>query len=73
MTGTIAEWFANLLTGYVVVGALFALAFVTVGVRAVDPIAKGSGAGFRLIISPGVAALWPLLLMRWIGIGERHE
>jgi hypothetical protein len=73
MTVTIAEWFANLLTGYVVVGALFALAFVTVGVRAVDPIAKGSGTGFRLIISPGVAALWPLLLMRWIGIGERHE
>jgi hypothetical protein len=67
MTLTIAEWLANLLTGYAVVGAVFAVAFVTVGIRAVDPVAKGSGAGFRLIISPGVAALWPLLLTRWVG------
>lgn len=79
MAVMIAEWLANLLTGYAVVGAAFAIAFVTVGIQTVDPVAKGSGIGFRLIISPGVAALWPLLLGRWIksarwtGIRERHE
>ena len=73
MAMTIAEWLANLLAGYAMVGAVFAVAFVTVGIGAVDPVAKSSGAGFRLIISPGVAALWPLLLMRWIGNRERHE
>ena len=67
MAVTIAEWLANLLIGYALAGVLFAIAFVTVGVRKVDPVAKGSGAGFRLIIAPGAAALWPLLLMRWVG------
>jgi hypothetical protein len=69
----IAEWLANLLTGYAIAGFLFAIAFVSVGVRTLDPAAEDSGIGFRLIIFPGVAALWPLLLMRWLGIRERHE
>ena len=61
-----AEWFVNLLSGYAALGVLFAIAFVTAGISHLDPVAKGSGIGFRLIIFPGVAALWPLLLMRWM-------
>jgi len=64
---SIAESLANLLTGYAVVGVLFAIAFVTVGIRAVDPAAEESSVGFRLIIFPGVAAFWPLMLIRWVG------
>ena len=61
-----AEWLVNVLTAYGALGALFAVAFVTKGISRVDPAAMGSGAGFRLIVFPGTAALWPLLLLLWI-------
>ena len=61
-----AESFVIFLVAYAAVGVVFAIAFVSKGISQIDPIAKGSGAGFRLIILPGVSALWPLLLMRWI-------
>ena len=51
---------------YAAIGLLFAVAFLTAGISRVDPVSKGSGIGFRLIILPGVAALWPLLITRWI-------
>jgi len=40
------------------------------GISQVDPDSKGSGIGFRLIILPGVAALWPVLFTRWVGKGR---
>jgi len=55
---------------YFSLGVLFAAAFLTAGISRVDPLAKGSGAGFRLMILPGVVALWPLLLARWIRGGR---
>jgi hypothetical protein len=51
---------------YAAIGLLFAGAFLTVGISRVDPASKGSSIGFRLVILPGVTALWPLLLTRWI-------
>jgi hypothetical protein len=51
---------------YAVVGVVFAGAFVTWGVARVDSAAKGASLGFRLLILPGCAALWPLLLGRWM-------
>jgi hypothetical protein len=61
--------FANILTVvlglYFAVGLLFAVPFVLRGVSRIDPVAGGSSWGFRLIILPGVVALWPLLLNRW--------
>lgn len=51
---------------YFVVGVLFGISFVTRGVQAIDHAAEGTGWGFRLVILPGVAAFWPLLLRRWI-------
>ena len=55
-----------LATLYPAIGLVFACAFLTVGISRVDPVSKGSGIGFRLIILPGVVALWPVLLTRWI-------
>lgn len=52
---------------YVLLGSLFALAFVSKGVTRVDPTAKGSGWGFRVLIFPGAVAFWPMLLKRWMG------
>ena len=66
----VAEWFINLLGVYTGIGLLFAIAFLTVGISQVDPDSKGSGMGFRLIILPGVAALWPVLFTRWVGKGR---
>ena len=62
----VAEWLVNLLGAYAAFGLLFAAVFVTWGIGRIDPAAKGSGIGFRLIVLPGVVALWPLLLKRWI-------
>jgi hypothetical protein len=50
---------------YAVLGLAFALLFVWIGVQRLDTEAVGSGLGFRLLILPGVAAFWPLLLSRW--------
>ena len=53
------------LAAYVAPGVAFALAFVTVGLGRVDPLARHAPVGFRLMIFPASAALWPLLLRRW--------
>ena len=50
---------------YALLGLGFAVPFLLRGVEVVDPDARGSGWGFRLILLPGVVALWPLLLRRW--------
>ena len=51
---------------YGIAGLVFAIAFVTAGVKRIDSQASGSGVGFHVLIFPGAAALWPLLLRRWI-------
>jgi len=68
---TAIEWLIRLLGVYGALGVMFAIAFVTAGVDRIDPVAKTSTLGFRIMIFPGAAALWPLLLTRWIkGGGE---
>jgi hypothetical protein len=54
------------LYAYVIAGVAFAIVFVTFGIQRIDPVAKGTGVLFRLAVLPGVAALWPWLLKRWI-------
>jgi len=61
-----AIWVVNVLAAYAAVGLLFAAVFLVVGINRIDPAAKGSGIGFRLLILPGVAALWPVMFKRWI-------
>jgi hypothetical protein len=61
-----AEWLVTLLGAYAAAGLFFAAVFLILGITEVDPVSKGSGIGFRLIILPGVAALWPLMLTRWV-------
>ncbi len=67
MLEQLALWISYGIVAYAAVGLLFALAFVLVGVGRIDPAAAHSKPGFRVMILPGAAALWPLLLMRWIG------
>lgn len=62
----IAENIVRFAALYVLAGSVFAAAFVARGVQRIDPGAVGAGWRFRLIIAPGVVALWPLLLRRWL-------
>lgn len=59
---------ALVLMVYAGVGLIFGLWFVAAGLERIDPGARGAAWGFRLIVLPGVAALWPLLALRvWRG------
>ena len=60
-----AEMLVRVVGAYVAAGFLFAVAFVTLGVSRVDPVAREGTLGFRLIVLPGTVALWPLLAARW--------
>jgi hypothetical protein len=62
----IASVIVTLLVLYLGIGVVFAIAFVVSGVHRIDPVARNSGSGFRIMILPGSVALWPLLLRRWI-------
>jgi membrane protein implicated in regulation of membrane protease activity len=69
----IAEILVPAIEIYLVMGILFGIAFVTRGVQVIDHAAEGTGWGFRLIILPGVAAFWPVLLWRWIRKAQPPE
>ena len=62
----LAQWIVYLIGVYVACGILFAIPFTTFGVTRLDAAAKGAPIGFRLLIFPGVVALWPYLLQRWL-------
>jgi len=64
----VAEFFVAGLAVYGLAGAVFAIAFVLFGIHRVDPTAEHSPIGFRLIVIPGAAALWPLFLTRWFRV-----
>jgi len=51
---------------YAVAGLLFAIAFLPRAVVRVDERLHGSPSAVRLLILPGVAALWPLFAWRWV-------
>jgi hypothetical protein len=52
---------------YVIAGVVVALAFVTAGLAAVLPAGTTVTVGARILFLPGAAALWPLVLRRWLG------
>jgi hypothetical protein len=55
-------------------GLVFAISFALAGVKKIDPHAAQGSWGFRLLVIPGAAAFWPLLLRRWLtGIKEPPE
>ena len=50
--------------GYLGAGLVVAALFHGALAR-LDPAARGAGLGFRLLITPGLIGLWPLVLRRW--------
>ena len=50
---------------YLLLGLVFAIFFLTKGMQKMDNATKDSGIGFKLVILPGVIALWIYLLFKW--------
>ena len=61
----IATLIATAVAVYSALGIFFAIAFVAVGLPRVDHAATNAPWGFRVLIFPGAAALWPWMLVRW--------
>lgn len=61
----ILELLVLAVVAYLAIGAAFALLFATRGVQRVDPDAVEGTWGFRVLILPGAALLWPYLALRW--------
>ncbi len=66
MSALTAGWITLALGLYAGVGLLFALPFLAWGLPRMDAATRGTSFAFHLILLPGTAALWPLLLRRWL-------
>jgi hypothetical protein len=60
-----------LLLVYGAVGLPVGAAFVFRGVNAVDAAAAQASILVRLLLLPGAAALWPVMLRRWLATARR--
>ncbi len=49
---------------YLGLGALFAIGFALRWAGRLDPVAREGSVGFRLLVLPGAALLWPYLAVR---------
>ncbi|MFT5423258.1 MAG: hypothetical protein ACI89L_001032 [Phycisphaerales bacterium] len=52
--------------GYLTLGVLVAFPIMLFGVRRIDPAASGASVWVRLLLVPGAAALWPVMLPRFV-------
>ena len=53
---------------YALLGVITAIAFVIVGVTRVQPLGVSPAA--RVLLLPGAAARWPVVLARWLKAGR---
>ena len=60
-----AEALSVALVLYLGLGVAFAVAFHRNGLARIDPSAARGTRGFKILITPGVIGLWPLLARRW--------
>ena len=51
---------------YIMIGFLFAVAFVIKGIKVVDLATASTSKSFKLMMFPGSVGLWPVLLRKWI-------
>jgi hypothetical protein len=60
----VAELIVRIVQIYAVIGFAAAVAFLTIGIERIDPVARGAFV-FRILLVPGIVLLWPLVLWRW--------
>lgn len=68
----LAQIILLIVLGYAVIGVAVAVAFVCRGITRVDAAANGSSKAFRALIVPGAAALWPVILRRWMHASRKE-
>lgn len=61
---TIAEAILYYLQMWMIVGALIAVVFLTIGIDRLDEDAQGAYV-FRPLLVPALLVIWPLILWRW--------
>ncbi|MFK8052831.1 MAG: hypothetical protein AB8F65_07630 [Woeseiaceae bacterium] len=59
-----ATLLVNLLALYAALGILVAVIFALGGAKRIDPDGAAMTPGARLIVLPGIALLWPLMLFK---------
>ncbi len=64
-------WLQTLVVTWLATGVLVAVPFLAFGVSRVVDGAAGSSLLFRLMMLPGAALLWPVVLQRWLTAGRR--
>jgi hypothetical protein len=67
-----AETLLNVVALYLAAGAVFAVVFLAFGLRRLDPIAAAGPLRFKLLIAPGVVAIWPVMIALWAA-GRRND
>lgn len=55
---------------YLAIGVVVGIAFIVRGVDRVDPAMAASPKRVRVVILPGVVALWPVMLAKWAGASK---
>ncbi len=74
MSIEVAQFIVAFFELYALAGVAFAVLFLPRGVVRLDPRVAGAPKTLRLLILPGVAALWPVLAWRWsVGVSEPVE
>jgi hypothetical protein len=66
----IEQLFSTLLTlaaAYLLAGMVVAVLFFTRWLETFDPAAVAGSRGFRVLVTPGIIALWPLILIKVLG------
>jgi hypothetical protein len=58
---------------WLLAGLAVGIPFVLRGAGQIDEAARNASVGFRLVILPGTAALWPVLLVRWMTTREKGD
>ena len=66
MSMATAELIVRAVATYLVCGVVFAAVFMWRWVGRLDPLAAHGTIGFRMLVFPGVTALWPLFVMRLV-------
>ncbi len=64
MTISGAEMLLAAIGLYLAIGLVFALIIAFWGAARIDHAADGANLWFRLIVIPGLAGLWPIMLLR---------
>ncbi len=65
--------FLSVLGAYLAIGLVFGLWFVFSGVHRIDSVTRSAGIRFRLLILPGTAALWPVMLRKVLASAAKGE